>query len=141
MQYISRSFTMFAMAGDDLNVSCGWEAKPLTITPPKQKPERGQRPALPSRSRSFLKATPHTPEEEAEVKQAEEEEGEVSQAHEAVVVDLQAWQARGLVNAMDCNDKAWAGDNLVVGALLLAVLFLWPVALMAWVEPWGALKP
>ena len=75
------------------------------------------------------------------MKQAEEEEGEVSQAHEAVVVDLQAWQARGLVNAMDRNDKAWAGDNLVVGALLLAVLFLWPVALMAWVEPWGALKP
>ena len=125
---------MFAMAEDDLNVSCGWEAKPLTITSPKQK-----RPALPSRSRSFLKATPHTPAEEAEVKQGEEEEGEVT--HEAVVVDLQAWQARGLVNAMDRNDKAWAGDNLVVGALLLAVLFLWPVALMAWVEPWGALKP
>ena len=107
------------MAEDDLNA---------------QKPERCQRLALPSRSRSFLKATPHTPEEEAEVKQ--EEEAKVSKAHEAVVVDLQAWQARGL---MERNDKAWAGDNLVVGALLLAVLFLWPVALMAWVEPWGAL--
>ena len=133
------------------DMSCGWkpEAKPHMITPPKK---ARQRPALPSRSRSFRKASPHKTEyqpeeeeeepggvkEEGEVKE-EEEEGEVSQAHGAVVVDLQAWQAKGLVDAMHRDDTAWASDSLAVGAMLLAVLFLWPVVLMAWVEPLGAL--
>ena len=101
-------------------------------TPPKQKPEAGRRPALPSRSRSFQKDAPQqkqAPEEGAEVK---EEEREVSQEHEAVVlVDLQAWQARGLATATHRGDSR----SLMVGAVLLALLFLWPVALMAWVEP------
>ena len=107
----------------------------VTITPPKQKPEAGRRPALPSRSRSFQKDAPQQkqqkqePEEGAEVK---EEEREVSQAHEAVVlVDLQAWQARGLATATHRGDSR----SLMVGAVLLALLFLWPVALMAWVGP------
>ena len=106
----------------------------VTITPPKQKPEAGRRPALPSRSRSFQKDAPQqkqAPEEEVK-EEEEEEEQEVSQAHEAVVlVDLQAWQARGLATATHRGDSR----SLMVGAVLLALLFLWPVALMAWVEP------
>ena len=104
-------------------------------TPPKQKPEAGRRPALPSRSRSFQKDAPQQkqkPEEGAEEVMEEKEEQEVSQAHEAVVlVDLQAWQARGLATATHRGDSR----SLMVGAVLLALLFLWPVALMAWVEP------
>ena len=105
-------------------------------TPPKQKVETGRRPALPSRSRSFQKDAPQQkqgPEEEVK-EEEEEEEQEVSQAHEAVVlveVDLQAWQARGLATATHRGDSR----SLMVGAVLLALLFLWPVALMAWVKP------
>ena len=97
-------------------------------TPPKQKFEAGKRPALPSRSRSFQKDAPQQKQDPVE----EAEQQEVSQAHEAVVlVDLQAWQARGLATATHRGDSR----SLMVGAVLLALLFLWPVALMAWVEP------
>ena len=101
------------------------EAKPLTSAPPKLRPRTLADNALPSRSRAFRKTAPPTPELKPERKPEEKEnlpeteeaeEAEVQshhQAHDAVaVVDLQAWQARGLAaNAMRREGASSAGEN------------------------------
>ena len=79
---------------------------------------------LPSRSRAFRKTAPPTPElkpglkpeEKENMHEKEEEAAEVyphHQAHDAVaVVDLQAWQARGLArDAMRRDGAPSAGES------------------------------
>ena len=100
------------------------EAKPLTSTPPKLRPRTLADNALPSRSRAFRKTAPPTPElkpglkpeEKENMPEKEEEEAVVQphhQAHDAVaVVDLQAWQARGLArDAMRRDGAPSAGES------------------------------
>jgi hypothetical protein len=90
------------------------EAKP----PPKLRPRTLADNVLPSRSRAFRKTAPPKPEEKENMHEKEEEEAEVHphhQAHDAVVVvDLQAWQARGLArDAMRRDGAPSAGERLV----------------------------
>ena len=107
------------------------EAKPLTSAPPKLRPRTLADNALPSRSRAFRKTSPPTPEPKPEPKPEEKEnmpEKEEAaavvrhqhQAQDAVaMVDLQAWQARGLAaNAMRRDGAPSAGESLVPHASL-----------------------
>ena len=97
------------------------EAKPLTSAPPKLRPRTLADNALPSRSRAFRKTTPPKPEpkpeEKENMREKEEEEAAVvhhqHQAHDAVaMVDLQAWQARGLArDAMRRDGAPSAGES------------------------------
>ena len=96
------------------------EAKPLTSAPPKLRPRTLADNALPSRSRAFRKTSPPKPEPKPEEKENMPEKEEAAavvrhqhQAHDAVaVVDLQAWQTRGLAaNAMRCDGAPSAGES------------------------------
>ena len=96
------------------------EAKPPTSAPPKLRPRTLADNALPSRSRAFRKTAPPTPEPKPEEKENMPEKEEAAavvrhqhQAHDAVaVVDLQAWQTRGLAaNAMRCDGAPSAGES------------------------------
>ena len=116
----SNSCRDLGMIDDDLKPELKpEEAKPLTSAPPKLRPRTHADNALPSRSRAFRKTAPPKPElkpeEKENIHEKEEEEAEVQphhQAHDAVaVVDLQAWQARGLArDAMRREDIAGDGD-------------------------------